>query len=174
MVKRIALLGLYHESNTFLQTKTSLKDFEKGHLLYGEKIRAEYSKAFHEIGGMLEVLDASGFEPVPLVFAEATPGGAVTADTLQFLFEKISAELLHKGPFDGIMVALHGAAVCESYPDMDGWWLEKLRILVGNSIPIIGTLDPHANVSQKMINATNGLVAYKTNPHVDQRATGAK
>ena len=36
---RIALLGLYHESNTFLKTKTSLKDFEKGHLLYGEDIR---------------------------------------------------------------------------------------------------------------------------------------
>ena len=171
---RIALLGLYHESNTFLKTKTSLKDFEKGHLLYGEDIRAEYSEAFHEIGGMLEVLDASAFEPVPLVFAEATPGGTITDDTLQFLFDKISSELRDKGPFDGIMVALHGAAVCESYPDMDGWWLEKLRTLVGDSKPIIGTLDPHANVSQKMINATNALVAYKTNPHVDQRATGAE
>ena len=57
---------------------------------------------------------------------------------------------------------------------MDGWWLEKLRTMVGNSIPIIGTLDPHANVSQKMIHATNALIAYKTNPHVDQRATGAE
>jgi microcystin degradation protein MlrC len=174
MGRRIALLGLYHESNTFLKTKTSLKDFEKGHLLYGENIRAEYSKAFHEIGGMLEVLDASDFEPVPLLFAEATPGGAITDDTLQFLFDKISSEVRNKGPFDGIMVALHGAAVCESYPDMDGWWLEKLRTIVGNSIPIIGTLDPHANVSQRMINATNALIAYKTNPHVDQRATGAE
>ena len=174
MIGKIALLGLYHESNTFLRTKTSLKDFEKGHLLYGEDIRAEYSKAFHEIGGMLEVLDASSFEPVPLVFAEATPGGTITDDTLQFLFGKILSELRDKGPFDGILVALHGAAVCESYPDMDGWWLEKLRAMAGDFKPIIGTLDPHANVSQKMIDATNALVAYKTNPHVDQRATGAK
>ncbi|MEX2235727.1 MAG: M81 family metallopeptidase [Cyclobacteriaceae bacterium] len=169
---KVALLGLYHESNTFLTTKTSLKDFEKGHLLYGDKIREEYSEAFHEIGGMLEVLDVSAFEAVPLVFAEATPGGVVTNDTLQYLFEKISFELREKGPFDGIMVALHGAAVSELYPDMDGWWLEKLRAIVGDAKPVIGTLDPHANVSQKMIDATNALVAYKTNPHVDQRATG--
>jgi microcystin degradation protein MlrC len=171
---KVALLGLYHESNTFLRAKTSLKDFEKGHLLYGEKIRGEYSEAFHEIGGMLEVMDASAFEPVPLVFAEATPGGMITDDTLQFLFDKISSELRDKGPFDGILVALHGAAVCESCPDMDGWWLEKLRAMAGDSKPIIGSLDPHANVSQRMIDATDALVAYKTNPHVDQRATGAK
>lgn len=171
---KVALVGLYHESNTFLKTKTSLKDFEKGHLLYGEMIREEYGKAFHEIGGMLEVLDASAFEAVPLVFAEATPSGMISNDTLQYLFEKISCALVENGPFDGILVALHGAAVSESYPDMDGWWLEKLRAIAGDTKPIIGTLDPHANVSQQMIEATNALVAYKTNPHVDQRATGAQ
>jgi microcystin degradation protein MlrC len=171
---RIALLGIYHESNTFLKSNTSLKDFERGHLLFGEKIRGEYAKAFHEIGGMLEVLDDAGAEAIPLVFAEAIPGGTITDETAEYLFEQVANEVNEKGPFDGILVAVHGAAVAVSYPDMDGWWLEKLRALVGNDIPVIGTLDPHANVSQKMIDATNALVAYKTNPHIDQRETGKR
>lgn len=172
MSKRVSIIGIYHESNTFLKKKTSLEDFRKGHLLYGEAIRQEYARAFHEIGGMLEVLDNSAIEAVPLLFAEATPGGIITADTLQYLYDQMSAELHNKGPFDGILVAPHGAAVSETYADMDGWWLQQLRSLIGNEKPIIGTLDPHANVSQKMVEATDALVAYKTNPHIDQRETG--
>jgi microcystin degradation protein MlrC len=43
---------------------------------------------------------------------------------------------------------------------------------VGPDLPIIGTLDPHANLSPKMVAATNALIAYRTNPHLDQRARG--
>lgn len=174
MEKRVALLGIYHESNTFLSSKTSLKDFERGHLLYGDDIRSEYGQAYHEIGGMLEVLDQAGMEAVPLFFAEATPGGIITDTTLDFLLDKISAALKSNGPFEGILAAVHGAAVSESLQDMDGWWLQKIRDIAGETTPIIGTLDPHANVSQEMIDATDALVAYKTNPHIDQRATGAE
>ncbi len=58
----------------------------------------------------------------------------------------------------------HGAGVANGYDDMDGHWLKVLRMIVGNDVPIIGTLDPHANVSKKMCDATNALIAYKTNP----------
>jgi microcystin degradation protein MlrC len=172
MKKRVAIMGIYHESNTFLTKKTTLDDFEKGHLLYEDEIRQEYASAFHEIGGMLEVLDDSDIEAVPLFFAEATPGGMVSADTFDYLYKRMIRFLSDKGPFDGVLVVPHGAAVSELQPDMDGWWLEKLRAFTGSGKPIIGTLDPHANVSRKMIDVTNALVAYKTNPHIDQRETG--
>lgn len=174
MKKRVGILGIYHESNTFLDKKTSFEDFEKGHLLVGEQICNEYAQAFHEIGGMLEGLKGSGIEPVPIMFAEATPGGVITADTLNHLSGKMFADLKSKKPLDGILVALHGAAVSKTQPDMDGWWLQKLRSLMRSETPIIGTLDPHANVTQKMVDATDALVAYKTNPHIDQRETGKK
>jgi microcystin degradation protein MlrC len=57
---------------------------------------------------------------------------------------------------------------------MDGCWLDLLRKKIGNSIPIVGTLDPHANVSELMVSVTNGLFPYATNPHIDQRETGKK
>ncbi len=174
MKKRVAIIGLFHESNTFLKKDTSLEDFKNGHLLYNDEIRQEYAGAFHEVGGMLEILDDSKVEALPLFFAEATPGGMVTSETLEFLWEEVSRCLQNNGEFDGILVAPHGAAVSESQPDMDGWWLEKVRAFTGNGKPIIGTLDPHANVSQKMIDMTTALVAYTTNPHIDQRETGKK
>jgi microcystin degradation protein MlrC len=57
---------------------------------------------------------------------------------------------------------------------MDGDWLQLLRKKLGEKIPIVGTLDPHANVSEAMVNCTQGLFPYSTNPHIDQRETGRK
>ena len=172
MKQRVAILGMYHESNTFLPHPTTLADFEAGHLLFGQAIRQEYAAAYHEIGGMLDVLDQSGIEAVPLMFAEATPSGTITSETYEQLWQLMMDQLEKAGDFDGILAAVHGAAVSEAFPDMDGDWLQKLRAFVGNEKPIIATLDPHANVSPAMVAATDAIIAYKTNPHLDQRDTG--
>jgi len=169
---RVALLGIYHESNTFIDRPTTLQDFKNGHLLKGEAIRQEYINAYHEIGGMLEVMDKNNIEVIPVMFAEATPGGCLTKETFETLLQEMMEELQKHLPVDACLVAPHGAGVANGYDDMDGHWLKVLRMIVGDHVPIIGTLDPHANVSKKMCDATNALIAYKTNPHVDQRETG--
>jgi microcystin degradation protein MlrC len=76
------------------------------------------------------------------------------------------------GPLDGVLVAPHGATVSEPWPDFDGHWLGELRRRLGPDKPIIGTLDPHANLSPAMVHACDALIAYRTNPHLDQRARG--
>ena len=168
---KIALLGIYHESNTFVETKTDLEDFRNGHFLVGDAIRQEYRDAHHEIGGMLEVLDRHNIQVVPVMYAEATPGGTITAETYAALLERMWTELEKVLPIDGCLVVPHGAGVSEDYPDMDGHWLQTLRQKVGN-IPIVGTLDLHANVSPTMVESTDVLVAYRQNPHIDQREMG--
>ncbi|GGC15463.1 microcystinase C [Parapedobacter defluvii] len=169
---RVALLGLYHESNTFIARKTTFEDFQNSHLLRGEEIIAEYRDAYHEIGGMLAVMDREGVEVLPLLFAEATPGGTVTATAYQRLLDEMTTLLAGTLPIDGCLVVPHGAGVSEEQRDMDGHWLGKVRELVGPDVPIVGTIDPHANVSRAMVEATDALIAYRTNPHVDQRDTG--
>lgn len=172
MSYRVALLGIYHESNTFLDKHTTLTDFEKGHWLFGEDIINEYRKAYHEIGGMIEVTESEQIELIPVMYAEATPGGTITSATCNILIDKLMEALDKVLPVDGCLVVPHGAAVSENFPDMDGYWLGILREKVGSTSPIIGTIDPHANVSTKMAEVTDGLVAYKTNPHIDQRQVG--
>jgi len=174
MKKRVALLGIYHESNTFVERATDYDDFKNSHLLEGQAILAEYRDAYHEIGGMMAGLSCEEIELVPVYFAEATPGGTVAAGCYQQLLAEMMEALERAGELDGVSVAVHGAGVSDDFPDMDGHWLQMLRQRVGAAIPIVGTLDPHANVSQLMIDSTDALIAYRTNPHIDQRETGMK
>lgn len=169
---RVALLGIYHETNTFLDKPTTLEDFGDGHWFFGNDIITEYKDAYHEIGGMIEVLDKEGIDIVPVMFAQAIPGGVITAKTYEYLLERMMKELEAVLPVDGCLIVPHGAGVSEAFEDMDGHWISILREKVGKSIPIFGSFDPHANLSQLMIDSANGLVAYKKNPHVDQRDAG--
>lgn len=170
--KRIALIGIYHESNTFISRKTNYQNFVDSHLLKGADIREEYLHAYHEIGGILEIFDDSDMVIDPLLFAEATPGGIIE----NLCFEKLAGETMDllqaRGPWDGVMICAHGAAVAENLSDTDGEWLARVRKVVGDEVPIVCTIDPHANVSKKMVGATDAMVAYSTNPHLDQRETG--
>src|SRR5215217_2771492 len=126
MSKRIALLGIYHESNTFAENPTTMIDFQKGHSLTGQDIRNEYQFAHHEVGGMIEVIDQAGMELVPVVFSEATPGGTVAADTYQSLLTTMLAKLEEVLPVDGVLVVPHGAGVSQDFEDMDGHWISAV------------------------------------------------
>jgi microcystin degradation protein MlrC len=169
---RVGIIGIQHESNTFQKAPTTWDQFEQGALLTGASIQREYGASHHEIGGFLHGLDEEGIEAVPIFFAWALPGGAVTSRTLEKLLQAMLNELKNAGELDGVLVAPHGAAVSESRPDMDGAWLRELRSRVGPKMPIIGTLDLHANLSEEMVHATDALIGYRTNPHLDQRQRG--
>lgn len=171
--KRIGILGIYHESNTFLEGFTKWEDFQNGHLLYGHSIIDEYRDAYHEIGGMVDVLSREvDVEIVPLFYAEATPGGTISGETAEKLLREVKNCLPTALPLDGLMVVPHGAAVSTSYMDFDGHWLRIVREILGSKVPIIGTIDPHCNLSGAMVETVDAMVAYKTNPHVDQREVG--
>jgi len=72
-----------------------------------------------------------------------------------------------KGPIDGALLHLHGAMVTDSYEDAEGELLARLRQTLGPQIPIVATLDLHANVTRKMADSANALIAFRTYPHVD-------
>ncbi len=172
MSLKVALLGIYHESNTFVDRPTTLDNFRNGRYLKGDDIRREYRDAHHEIGGMLEVLDQHQITVIPLFYAEATPGGTITAEAYRTLLDDMMEEVDRVSPVDAFLVVPHGAGVSEAIADMDGHWLGKLREKAGPGVPIVGTLDLHANVSPLMVASTDALVSYKQNPHVDQRQRG--
>jgi len=169
---RIGVIGLLHESNTFIHEPTTLRRFEENTLLCGESIRAAFSTSFHEIGGFFQGAARAGLEVVPIFVARAMPYGAITAETFETLCDRMLRELTSAGKLDGLLVAPHGATVSESFPDADGEWLTRVRYAVGSAMPIVGTLDPHANLSPAMVAACNALIAYRTNPHLDQQARG--
>lgn len=171
---RVGLISIQHESITFMAEPTVLHNFEVDTLLCGDDVTRVYENSFHEVGGFFSGLKEAGVDAVPVFMALAVASGAISTDTLQQLLERLDEQLDRAGPLDALLVAPHGAAVCETQLDMDAFWVERLRTRFGPTIPIVVTLDPHANVSQRLFDACNAVISYRTNPHLDQHETGLK
>jgi microcystin degradation protein MlrC len=161
---RVGILSFQHESNTFAPLSTDLGQFT---VKEGRDLVHRWGSSHSEVAGFLEGLETEDLEAVPLFMATATPSGTVTAHAFGQIVDSIQ-EALETGPvLDGLLLAPHGAGVSEREPDMDGFWLQRVRQIVGQDLPMISTLDLHANVSPRMIDACDATIAYRTNPHLD-------
>src|SRR5207253_2675864 len=169
---RIGIIAFLQESNTFIGQPTTLAHFEQELLVTGEAVRQRLARTHHEVAGMFHALEEAGEEAVPIFAARAVPFGVIESTAIERLLAMMFGALEKAGQLDGVLVAPHGATVSESYSDVDGHWLSQLRRRVGPKTPIIGTLDAHANLSAAMVDAADALIAYRTNPHLDQRARG--
>ena len=169
---RVGIIALLHESNTFVTPPTTIRNFEENLLVRGEAVRTAMEGTHHEVGGFFEGLAAAGAVAVPIFAARAIPSGTITTETFTELWRRLREALEDAPAFDGLLIAPHGATVSEPFPDADGQWMRSVRQMVGHARPIIGTLDAHANLSPQMVEATDALIAYRTNPHLDQRERG--
>jgi microcystin degradation protein MlrC len=126
------------------------------------------------IGGFMDEARRMQWTLVPSAWAGASPSSYVTQDA----FERISQAILDDvraaltQGLDGVYLDLHGAAVAEHADDSEGELIARIRYLVGPHIPIVASLDLHANVTARMLRESDGLVSYRTYPHVDMAATG--
>ena len=169
---RVGVVALQHETNTFIEASTDLEAFRGGLLATGDAFRDAVEGSNHELAGFFAGLDEAGVTAVALFGARALPYGLVSGDAYAELKRRLLAEISAHLPLDGLLVAPHGAGVSAAAPDLDGDWLQAVRALVGPRVPIVATGDPHANLSARMVDAVDAIIAYRTNPHVDQRERG--
>jgi len=173
---RIALFGFMLESNGFAAPADEA-EFREKMWLEGEALladaRAVTCRDPGGIKGFVEVMDAAGpWEPVPLVLTGAGASGPVEDGFFRRYVARIEAGLRAAMPLDGVYMESHGAASGTAEPDPEGVLFAAVRAVVGPSVPIVSTLDLHANVSRAMVAETDALIAYVTNPHVDMRERG--
>lgn len=169
---RVALIGLHLESNRFAPP-TRRADFDRRTWLEGAAIlhdaRREAPRQGAEIPAFLdEIGHHIDAEILPLLVAAAEPGGPLEETVLQDILSMIQSGLAALAPVDAVYVASHGAMVGVDTLDPDGALLQTIRAAVGPQTPIVATLDLHANLSDRMAQAADCLIAYRTNPHVDQ------
>lgn len=165
---RLATAGFSHEANTFAPVAAGLEQWQRAGILRGDQIRDAYATSQSILAGYFDYeSDQPDVDVVPLVYSRITPMGAITAEAFEHLADGIVAALGGQGPWDGVLMPLHGAAVSEQYLDADGELIRRVRDAVGPDVPIGATLDMHANVSQAMVEAADVLTIYQTNPHVD-------
>lgn len=165
---RIAVGGIYHESNTFIAQPMTLARFSESQLHYGADIFPNWRGTCSEMSGFLEATGRFGFEAIPTLMAWGMPSGTVTNEAFESLSSDLVARLRSAAPIDGVLLSLHGAMVSEQYPDADGEILRRVREAIGPNVPLVATFDLHANLTEEMVRWPDALVGYKTYPHVDQ------
>ena len=171
---RILAAAFKHETNTFSPLPTDLAAFGARCLRHGTDVPAYFTGTATEMGAFIDAAKHHGWDLVHSVAADATPSGKVTREAFDTIVGNIEAALHEQGPFDALLLCLHGAMVTEHVDDGEGELLRRLRAVAGDTVPIGVTLDLHANVTEAMAARANVIVSYRTYPHVDQYDTGKR
>lgn len=175
---RIAIGGFQHETNTFAMAKAPFEEFERHDgwpaLTRGEGIFEAVAGINIPIAGFIEAARPAGHELVPLLWCSAEPSSYVTRDAFERITAMLCDDLAAAGPLDGVYLDLHGAMVVEHFEDGEGETLRRVRAVVGEGIPVCVSLDLHANVTEAMVEHATSLSIFRTYPHVDMAATGAR
>ncbi len=175
---RIAIGGLQHETNTFAPSLADYPAFEAGGgwpgAQYGNSLFAAVEGANIPAAGAIAALRAAGHELVAMAWAAASPSAQVTTDAFERIVGELVLHLKKQLPIDAVYLDLHGAMVTQDHEDGEGEILRRVREAVGPKVPVVASLDLHANVTRAMFERSDAMVAYRTYPHVDMAETGAR
>jgi len=173
---KILIAGFQHETNTFAPSPATYESFVHGEG-HPAMVRGEAMLALRDvnlpIGGFIRASEQQGHTLMPVIWTAASPSAHVTEDA----YERIVGEMVAaaaEGGFDAVYLDLHGAMVARHVDDGEGELLARIRAKVGAAVPVVASLDLHANVTERMLSSADALVAYRTYPHVDMAETGAR
>src|SRR5216683_5986809 len=173
---RIAVGGFLHETNTFAPTKATYDDFVHGGGWPSMALGSDVLKVMRNINvglaGFIGAAEANGWELVPTISCGASPSAHVTKDAFERIVKVMVDGIAAAGPLDAVYLDLHGAMVTEHLDDGEGEILARVRKLIGQDVPLVASLDLHANVTPDMVEHADALIAYRTYPHVDMADTG--
>ena len=167
-MSRVLTARFMHETNTFSVQKTDMPLWRRRDFHRDNEIPAAFRGTRSALGATFEAADKYGWTLVHPVSANANPSGIVTDDAFEQIGGLILEAAERQRPIDGVLLHLHGAMVVDSYEDGEGELLARLRRILGPAVPIIATLDLHANVTQSMADNASALIAFRTYPHIDQ------
>ena len=167
----IVLIGeLKQETATFNPARTCYDDFS---VHVGQAMIDAFRDTKTEVAGALGVFSDAGIEVVPTMAATAVSGGPVIQADLDRLIRELVSAARGRPEVDGIYLCLHGAMAGEREGDPEGLLLAELRKQFPNR-PLVASLDLHAVLTDRMIQAADILVPYHTYPHTDQFETGQR
>ena len=175
---RIAIAGFQHETNTFAPMLADLEAFtrESGWpgLTRGDDIFERFEPLNVPLSGFMRAARAAGHSVLPIVWTSAEPCSFVTDEAFDTIAYIILEGIRAAGDIDALYLDLHGAMVTSSYEDGEGELLRRVREQVGMELPVVVSLDLHANVTRQMVDLSDVLTIYRTYPHLDMAETGVR
>ena len=167
----VAIASLQQETNTFSPVGTRYRDFDP---VFGNDALERHAGKPTEMGGFIDVLRRSGKRALPLCAAWAITANRLARRDFLRVVAEFSRRLERLGKPEALLLAMHGAQAAAGEDDVTGCLLERARRILGKGVPIVVTLDLHANVTPRMVAHADVLVGYQTYPHIDLYETGQK
>jgi len=173
-MKKIAVAGFQHETNTFAPQPTTFEIFEERgawpELTRGKSLIKRFLGLNLPISGFIS---ACNHKIEPILWAAAEPGGFVENDAFELITNEIVDGIIGSRP-DAVYLDLHGAMVTRKYDDGEAEILRRIREAAGYDLPIAVSLDLHGNLSKSFFDLADLVTIYRTYPHVDLAETGAR
>lgn len=173
---KILLTQFGNETNSFAIGKTTFETLVPDGWVKGEDVISQFKGTATYLGGALRAIEEEDAEALPVDLA--TRGGnfgagpIMSEECASYVMDHITDDVKkHMGEFDGVFFAVHGAGCSEVDLDLERYSFNRMREVIGD-IPMVSSLDAHANVSQDMVNLSNGLYGIKTVPHIDCEEAG--
>lgn len=163
---RVAVIHIGQETNDFNPVPTTLDGFRQFGIIEGAAILTRMAGR-GQVGGMIDAVTETGMNVdwVPIISAWAMAGGRIDTESRLFFEERIGTGLRDAGPIDALVAHLHGACSAEGVDDVEGAQLGIARAVLGPDVPILLTLDHHANVTHQMVAHSTAIIGHRTQPH---------
>lgn len=173
---RIAVASFSHETCTFCPNISTLEAWEAGGIRYGAEALDTEGQGKSYITGYKEAAaEEEGVELVGILRARGPRtvgmGSWLTTEAFDVISGRIVEGMEKEMPLDGVLLALHGAMAVTNVPRPEAELCRRVRKVVGK-IPIMVTLDLHANEDAELANAADGVFILKTYPHLDGHDIG--
>ena len=172
--KNVLLASILHEANSFALRPALVSHYERQGIFRGDQVPARFGQTRTEMAGFLEAASAAGWRIATPIAVPCAPAGPMSAGAFVTFRDAVLDGVKAAGKLDGVLLSLHGANVVENEDDPDGAVAAGVRALIGPDVPMVVTLDPHSNVSDRLAAAANCLTAYRTHPHTDHKETGLR
>jgi microcystin degradation protein MlrC len=163
---RLGVIHIGQESDTFNPRPTTLEDFRSFGLYRGREVFQQMA-GLGQVGGYLDAVASldRDIESVPIIRAWAGAGGRLDREAHEFFLDAIAEGLAEAGTIDGLALQLHGACAAVGEDDVEGRQLEVCRDVIGDGVPIVLSLDHHANITRRMVALSDAIVGHRTQPH---------
>jgi microcystin degradation protein MlrC len=164
---RVFVAGLQNETNTFAPWPAGARAFEEGGVRRGAEVLTGQGPDHKTAQLWHEMCARDGHEFTAGLFAWAQPSGPVVQAVYEGMRDEILAALQAQGPFDVVLLFLHGAMVSTGCDDCEADLVRRVRGVVGDKAVIGVELDPHCHLTQPLIDVADAVILMKHYPHDD-------
>lgn len=174
---RVAVIRYQHETCTFCPGgDTEIDDWTKNKaFLNGEEVleTGSYTKGFVHSAKQHKDFELVGIHSPDRVFGGSSRSWN-SKESFEHFMQIIIEDLESKMPIHGVYLALHGAMAVRDIPRPEAEIAKRIREIVGDQIPIVGSFDLHGNEDGQFLKWANAAFVTKRYPHYDAFLQGGR